>query len=273
MFVCTIGPRWSRRAFLRAGATSAAGLTFLSWERAVRAASAAETAAIAAATPPLADLKPVLQEIVRDLEKRVPYASVLVMRQGLKNLEVDDQSREIQDLFPSAGAVFTVWNGAWFEEAATSELEPDRLRATARELADSVKRQSGGKAIEPGPPLEQSFETACKVDPRTLPLADRLERVADLHRRARAGLGPEFTNCQVSVLEAGVETLFVNRTRALHQRVSRTRGNVTLYVSDGQRTVNDYLTRGGSVLLSPERMVVGHRLAPITHHEVGLNFG
>ena len=248
MFVCTIGPRWSRRSFLRAGAASAAGLTFLSWERAVRAASAGEAAATAAAadSPPLADLKPVLQEIVRDLEKRVPYASALVMRQDRKDLEVDDQSREIQDVFPSAGVVFTVWNGAWFEEAGTSDLDLDRLRATARELAESVKRQSGGRAIEPGPPLEQSFETACKVDPRTIPLAERLDRVIDLHKRARAGLGPEFTNCQVSVLEAETETLFVNRTRALHQRVVRTRGAVTLFASDGSRTVNDYLARGGT---------------------------
>jgi TldD protein len=242
----TLGP-WSRRGFLRAGAASAATFTCLGWDRALKTASAAEAAAPAALdTPPLGDLKPVLQEIVREMEKRVPYASVLVVRQGLKHLQVDDRSREIQDLFPSAGAVFTVWNGAWFEESATSELDPDRLRATGRELAAAVTRQKDRHTIDPGPAAERSFDTACVIDPRKLPLADRLERVAELHRRARKGLGPEFANCEASVSEGMQKSLFVNRTRALEQSVVRTRANVNLFAGDGQRTVNDYLSRGGT---------------------------
>jgi TldD protein len=240
----TLGP-WSRRSFLRAGAASAAGLTWLGWNRALQAATTAETAA-RAALPPLSDLEPVLQELIREMEKRVPYAAVLVVRQGVKNLEVDDRSREIQDLFPSAGAVFTVWNGAWFEESAVSELDPERLRAAGRELAAAATLQAAKHQIDPGPPLVQRFDTPCQIDPRRLALADRLERVAELHRRARAALGPEFANCQVNIAEGAREALFVNRTRALHQTVVRTQGGVSLYAGDGSRTVNDYLQRGGT---------------------------
>jgi hypothetical protein len=34
----------------------------------------------------------------------------------------------------------------------------------------------------------------------------------------------------------------------------------------------DHLSRGLRVLLVPERMVVRHRLAPVTHHEIGVHF-
>jgi TldD protein len=247
MLLCARGPLWSRRGFLRAGALSAVGLTGLDWTRALRAAGANEapSATVPPATP-LSDLTPILQEIVREMEKKVPYASVLVSRQGVKNFEVDDRSREIQDRFPTAGAVFTVWNGAYFEEWATSELDPDQLRAAGLGLASGARHESGGKAIDPGPALERTFDTPCIEDPRTLPLADRLERVADIHRRARQGLGPEFANCEVSITQNESESLFVNRTRALQQKVLRTRGTVTLFARNEQRTVNDNLSYGGT---------------------------
>src|SRR5688572_3144121 len=141
MCMITPSPRWSRRGFLLAGATSAAGLSLFGWPRAVRSAESA-SAAIPSGAPPMAfaELKPILQELVREMEKKVPYASVLVTRRSIKSFSIDDQTREIHDLFPSVGAVFTAYNGAWFEEAATSELHADALRATALALAAGARR-------------------------------------------------------------------------------------------------------------------------------------
>src|SRR5688572_19309699 len=160
MCMITTQPRWSRRGFLLAGASSAAGLSLFGWPRAVRSAESA-SAAVPPGAPPItfAELKPVLQELVREMEKKVPYASVLVTRRTIKQFSIDDHTREIHDLFPSVGAVFTVYNGAWFEEAATSELDPDTLRATARALAAGARQEKGGRPIEPGPALDQTFDT------------------------------------------------------------------------------------------------------------------
>ena len=247
MCMITPSPRWSRRGFLLAGATSAAGLSLFGWPRAVRSAESA-SAAVPPGAPPItfAELKPVLQELVREMEKKVPYASVLVTRRTIKQFSIDDHTREINDLFPSVGAVFTAYNGAWFEEAATSELDPDALRATAKALAAGARQEKGGRAIEPGPPLDQTFDTQCAIDPRTLPLGERFDRVAAVHSRARAALGAEFVNFQIETSESTAETLFVNRTRSLHQTVLRSLSQLSLYASRGQHTVNDFLQNGAT---------------------------
>jgi TldD protein len=182
-----------------------------------------------AAQLPPAELKALLQELVRDMEKRVPYASALVLRQRGTSITVDDQTQEINEESPSEGAVFTVFNGAWLEEASTSDLSTDKLREVATTLAQSVRLHPEGPKIDPGQGGEESFRTSCVIDPTTLPLKERFSWVQELHRRARA-IDSKLINCVVSYGEAVDSELFVNRAKALSQ----------------ETTTNDWISRGGT---------------------------
>jgi TldD protein len=247
--------RWSRRRFLGAGGMAAAGLTFGGWGSAgvLRAATlsgsdpaAAESGGAVADGGSLAELKPLLQELVREMERKVPYASALLLRQQLTGYLIDDRTREIEDRFPSQGAVFTIYNGAWLEEAATSDLSPDNLRAVASALARSARRQNGdGRAIDPGEGGDRHYRTECQIDPSDLPLEERFERLVDLHRRIRA-VDSSLVNCQIDQVEGVNEEVFVNRAKAWSQEIRRVRCDLSLFSSDGHRTVQDSEELGGT---------------------------
>lgn len=233
----------SRRSFLKASAAATAGLTIPRWAEAAWNAPAG--GGDAGADADLAALKPLLQDLVAEMERQVPYASALVLRGAGVSITVDDQTRDIQDASPSSGAVFTVYNGAWFEEAATSDLRPDSLRAAARALAAHARREKGGPEIDPGDGGDRTFRTDCEIDPRELSLRDRFDRTVELHRRARA-LDSTIVNCRATYSERTDEELFVNRAKAWTQDVLRLRGRVAFYASDGDRTVSDWQTRAGT---------------------------
>jgi TldD protein len=191
------------------------------------------------------ELKVLLQELVHEMEKRVPYASALVLRQRTTSISIDDQSQSIEEPHPSEGVVFTVFNGAWLEEASTSDLTPDRLRSVAMTLAKSVRPQSGDVEVHPGEKGEATFRTECRIDPSTLPLKERFSRIQDLHRRARA-IDSKLINCAAGYGETIADELFVNRVKAWRQEVVRVRISLVFFATDGHQTTNDWISRGGT---------------------------
>lgn len=252
------GSPWTRRNFLRAGALTSAGFALGGFQRAAAgragAPSAAPTtgsAAPASAPPPvgkLSELKPLFQELVREMEKRVPYASALAVRQVATSISFDDQTQEIDEVLPSEGAVFTVYNGAWLEESSTSDLSPANLRAVAMALAKSARRRPrgrGGPEIDPGEGGDLSFRTPCSKDPTALPLKEQFSWVQELHRRARA-IDTSLINCVVSYGQGLGEEVFVNRAKSWSQEIIRVRGVIVYFATDGRQTTNNFLSRGGT---------------------------
>lgn len=238
---------WSRRDFLRTSAMATAALAAGDWSGRSpgRATASPPKAGTPAAMLAPDELKTLLQELIRDMEKRVPYASVLVLRRRGTSISIDDQTQEIDDESPSEGAVFTVFNGEWLEEASTSDLSADGLRAVAMSLAKSARLKPNGIEIDPGEGGERSFRTPSVIDPTALPLKDRFSRVQDLHRRARA-IDSKLINCAVSYGETVGSELFVNRAKAWSQELVRVRATVAFYATDGQVTTDDWISRGGT---------------------------
>ncbi len=179
------------------------------------------------------------------MEKKLPYASASVLRRRGTSISFDDQTQEINEEFPTQGAVFTVFNGAWVEEASTNDLSPDNLRAVARELAASVRLHSGGPAIDPGNGAEQTFRTSCERDPRGSPLKERFAWVEDLHRRARA-IDPDLSNCVVDYDETIVDEVFVNRAKSWSQELVRLHRLVAFFTSKGQKSSINWVNQGGT---------------------------
>lgn len=226
----------SRRAFIRAGVLTSAGIVLHPLLR----------RAPAVASPvPESDVVALLRQLVADMETRVPYAAALLVDRRSTSIGVDDQTKDIGGGSPNRGAVFTIHNGRWFQETATTDVTPDGLRAAAKTLLASARVTNVEVDVDPGPPLDATYETPCEVDPRPLGLAEHLDRTAALQSRLRA-LDDTIVNCSADYSQRESREIFVNRNRVLRQHVLRVRTSVSAYASDGGRTASNFDRKGGT---------------------------
>jgi len=200
-----------------------------------------------------------LQSLVADVERHASYASALLTRHDGLRVTVDDRERSVTEEPPSQGLVLSAWNGAYFEEAAGSELTQDGMALLGRRLADSIHRAAKGTVLDPGAPMRQHFSMPCEQCPASLTPAEKLERCLDLHDRARK-LDARMVNVQVRYAETDERKVFVNRTTSLSQSVVRLRLNVTMVVSDGQQIKYDWLIKDGTGGLEVVRITDGDLL-------------
>jgi len=231
---------WSRRRFLGASAVGTgalvAGVVRPGWTT---------TPPTSASDPVDLDaLRPLLEELVAEMETKVPYAAALVTHEQNSTINVNDRTRHV-DSSGQQGAVFTVHNGGWFEEIATTDLSPDALRKAARDLVAAVRLQPRATEIDPGSGGEQRFRTWVEVDPRDRSLPDTLGWATDLHERLR-GSESELVNANVNYLQNETRELFVNRAKVFHQDVLRLRLNLYAVASNGSGTGVDFDRWGGT---------------------------
>ncbi|HEY7835497.1 MAG TPA: TldD/PmbA family protein [Ktedonobacterales bacterium] len=200
----------------------------------------------ARARPDESALEETLGALVGELERRFPYASALLA--GATGVRVASSGREqsANEEDPSRGAVFTIYDGRSFHELATSDLAPDALAVAVRGWAGGIQLVPGGPPlIAPSHALHQDFATPMKVDPNTVPLADKLARVTDLQARGQA-LDPRIVRAQVQYQDRAEERTYVGRGRRLRQRLQRVSLAVLLIASDGEQTRYHFVPGGGS---------------------------
>ncbi len=191
-------------------------------------------------------LEETLGALVADLERRFPYAAALLA--GTSGVRVGSNGREqsASEENPSRGVVFTIYDGAAFAELATSDLDPDQLARAVHQWASAITPRAGG------PPLastsaagRQQFATEVRVDPTTIPLADKLARVTDLQARAQA-LDPRVVRAQVRYNESIDERTYIGRGSHLTQRLVRVMLAAAIVVSDGTQTRFHFARNGGA---------------------------
>jgi TldD protein len=91
--------------------------------------------------------------------------------------------------------------------------------------------------MDPGSPLQRDFESAVERDPASVPLVERLAMARERMRRA-IELDPLVANA-VSILGHTVsEDVFVNRTRAMSQKILRSDSILVVFVSRDGKTVD-----------------------------------
>ena len=190
-------------------------------------------------------LVPTLRDLVAEVERQAGYASALAMEREALSVAVDSQEQRLSRGDPVAGVVFSAWDGQGFQEYATSTLEPSALAGEVRQWLKTLRIISRAGAPEAGPALEQDFSTPVQVDPATVPLRDKFQRVLETQRQA-AGLDPRIINARVSYGETIEQKVFVNRTRALSQRLVRTLYSTVLFVRRDGEVRYDWETRGGT---------------------------
>jgi TldD protein len=184
----------------------------------------------------MAELRPSLPGIVEKAEKQAPYfAALLSSKQGTRVL-VDNNEEQVTDLFfpPAAGTVLSVFDGKTIYERAVAGYSLKEISKAAEDLVTSEAYDKSFKASAQ-PERRGDFSTQAKMDPLSMPMQQKLDRLRELQKRAR-GLDPRIVNARVLYIEINEFSVFNNRWADLAQRVTRVRVTLMLFVagSDGQ---------------------------------------
>jgi len=184
----------------------------------------------------------VARELVDELEARFPYAAALIS--GGSGLRISDTGQEQQasETSPTQGVVFTVYDGATFNEFATGELAPDALAREVRGWASGLIRRDGppirfaGHATIAGQD-PRDFVTPMRIDPASVPLPQKLALIRDIQQRA-AALDTRIVQAQAQYSEDAYTSAYIGRGRWLRQRVQRF--SLALLVAMSQEGVTRY---------------------------------
>ena len=178
--------------------------------------------------PGMADLRVALPDIVTRGQERAPYFSILAS--GNNNLEIVVNNREerVTERAPQAGTVLSAFDGSIMRERAIAGFDRDEVRKAAQELVSGVSFEK--YAPPEAPSCREDFATAVQIDPSTLSVQEKLERVREVHRRAKA-MDPRIVNCQIIYRELNEFSVFANRNTDVAQHVLRTILYVLIFVA------------------------------------------
>ncbi|HEX7879877.1 MAG TPA: hypothetical protein VF720_10735, partial [Candidatus Eisenbacteria bacterium] len=197
----------NRRTFLiRAGASGAALLASGTWQPRPLEAASTLTAELAG--------------LVHDLETRFPYAYALYSRDETLNFELGDDGSRLTTQGPNEGIVAGIWDGAMIREEATSLADAAgiaRLRERLMALPPPLSKEG---APDPGPALEKEWIEAGRVPIGSRTIAQRVDELSALRESVKKR-SAALANVRMESLQGETERIFVNRTRTLHQRLSR----------------------------------------------------
>jgi TldD protein len=178
--------------------------------------------------PGMTDLRGALPDIVSRGQERAPYFSVLLS--GNNNLEIVVNNREerVTERPPQAGTVLSAFDGLIMRERAVAGFDRDEVRKAAQELVSGV---SFAKYAPPEAPSRRgNFVTAAQADPSALSVQEKLDRVRELHRRAKA-MDARIVNCQIIYRELNEFSVFANQNTDVAQHILRTILYVIVFVA------------------------------------------
>lgn len=225
-----------------------------------------------------ARLEASLAELVAGMLKKLPYASALSIRREGGSVRVSTTQSQISPELPSAGAVFTAYNGESLFEASTNRMDPDGLKACADGLTQwcAGRLVKGGKPLDPGAPMHQAFEMPAKDLPSGWSLKRKLDHARGLQEALQAR-SKAVKNATAIVGDLLTEEVYVNPVKRLRQRLWRVDELMQVLVSDGQRAqmLWDGFSRGGGyehlgycapraagLVADAERLLKAERLEP-----------
>lgn len=192
-----------------------------------------------------AGLRSFLSDLVCEMEQVVPYAAVLLT--AVRGLAAKSSSRldQLDEKGPTSGAVFSVWTGECFEEAATHDLTRDGLARTARELIQRITVRRTGVEVAPGPAERADYRTPCRQDPDEVEESAKLSLCRDIRDRVQQ-MDSRIVEASCRYDEVRWSTLFVNRCRDVSQSIATVTLVPHIVFSDGASTRYDMLRFGGT---------------------------
>ena len=163
----------------------------------------------------------VLHQLAVETLHKFPYASALITRSRMLSVVSSSREEHISETGPAVGAVFTVWNGQFFEEVATGDLSLDGLATAARELvARPLIHGAGIPEIPADGAVNLSYRTPLQIDPAAVSLEEKMELCRKGRERASL-LDSRVVEAQCMYMEEHVDSLFVSRESTMSQDISR----------------------------------------------------
>jgi TldD protein len=191
----------------------------------------------------MADLRPVLGEIIAQARELAPYFTVLLSsKQGL-TIQIDNREEDVIERAPSAGTVLSAFDGRTIYERAISGFHQDQVQKAAYELVREADFANYRPADEPQ--RSGDFFSSMQIDPANMSLQDKLDRCRELHRRLNSR-DPRIVNCQIRYIELSEYSVFGSQYADLAQRVQRVNLFLVVVVAgeDGQIQY-DYTSKSG----------------------------
>ena len=184
--------------------------------------------------------KSLAKDVVYELERLFPYASLLATETLGERLTVQTRQQQAELLDPVRGVVLTVFNGRYFLEAATSNLSEEGLKEISQKLMDMGKNQGvfyDGPSIDPGPKMEKDFFIPVETDPESISLKEKIEACSIVKDRLhQMDTRIVQATCQYAHLRS--RELFVNRHKVLFQDLRRTQMAAVVVMREEDRSVN-----------------------------------
>ena len=166
------------------------------------------------------------------------------LRAGGMVIQVDNREEQVNERRPSAGTVFSAFDGETIYERSVGGFERARVEAAAAELL----KQGGFKPYRASveAPRRVDFVTSMEIDPATLTVREKLDRCRALQQKLR-DRDSRIVNAQVRYGEVNEHSVFASRTADLAQRVQRVNMFAIIFMTgkDGQ-VQYDWQTKSGT---------------------------
>jgi len=184
------------------------------------------------------ELKPILKELVAQMEKTVPYASALAMETLGERVLVMTKESRVEPADPSKGVVFTAFTGSHFMEYATGDLSPDSLSKAAKELVKMAEfaGSGGGRTIDPGGNIERDFVVPEAIPNDSVSLKDKVNRCTVFRDKLQA-MDKRIVNAVSVYAFTRNRELYVNRNKTLFQDLKRAQAVIQAVMRDGDENV------------------------------------
>jgi TldD protein len=188
------------------------------------------------------EIEPLLANMVRELEKTVPYAAAWAQDTLGERLMMDSREARAEALERQQGAVVTVFTGRSFLEYAingvTTEGFCDRLTAGGKKLVDAALTEGIvdiGLSIDPGSTITEEFVTTAEIPATQIRLKEKMALLKELRDDLQAR-DPRVVNATALYAQVNSFELFVNRNRSLYQDLPRTQVVAQVVLREGDRS-------------------------------------
>ncbi len=196
--------------------------------------------------------KPFLKELVAELNKIYPYASVLGIDSVGKMFRVSrtGMSASETDRMASHGFVVRVWDGG-FAEYSFNALPEGSAADFAKKISETVQPPKSGDKQPADEPLTLCESTEFEIDPQSMSSEEVLKLLTDVHEYGMS-LADNLLDCAASCTYQKGHKIFLSKNRDLEENTLWTTASVSVLAAKGEevkRNGKSFSCLGGAELL------------------------
>jgi len=165
----------------------------------------------------LQEIREFLPDMIHRLEECIPYVSALVTQESGTTLRLDSRREIVAERQPRRGIVFTLFNGRFFQEWATDNLDKKFLKEKTDDMCGLFKSMGNTEPrffIEPGEKMNKHFTSSFKIDPDSIKLTDMVTECRDQIERLQK-MDSRIVNTSINYHDGKEYKIFANRNQLL----------------------------------------------------------